>query len=82
MYTLIKHLIKSSKCFEELYYFFIMSGVEKRRTVLVACFLNNLYGCYASLQAFLNALIMKNNNNNNNSQNHLIKHLKIFQNEG
>ena len=83
MYTLIKRLIKSSKCFEELYYFFIMSDVEKRRTILVACFLNNLYGCYASLQTFLNALIMNNNNNNNNnSQNHLIKHLKIFQKEG
>ena len=50
-----------------------MSDVEKEGQ-LVACCLNNLYGCYASLQTFLNFLIMKSGKkkNNNNSQDHLI----------
>ena len=39
--------------------FFIMSVVEKRKAILVACCLNNLYGCYVSLQTFFNFLIMK-----------------------
>ena len=39
--------------------FFIMSVVEKRKAILVACCLNNLYGCYISLQTFFNFLIMK-----------------------
>ena len=42
--NLIKRLNKSSKCFEELYNFFIMSAVEKR-AILVASNLNNLYFC-------------------------------------
>ena len=42
--NLIERLNKSSKCFEELYYFFIMSDVEKR-AILVASNLNNLYFC-------------------------------------
>ena len=42
--NLIERLNKSSKCFEELYYFFIMSDVEKR-AVLVASNLTNLYFC-------------------------------------
>ena len=42
-----KRLNKFSECFEELYYFFIMSTVEKRRAIFVAFCLNNLYGCYA-----------------------------------
>ena len=36
-----------------------MSDVEKRKAILVACCLNNLYSCYASLQTFLNFLLMK-----------------------
>ena len=60
---LIERINKSSECFEELYSFFIMSDLEKRRAILVACCLNNLYGCYASLQTFLNFLIWKNTNN-------------------
>ena len=36
-----------------------MSDVGKGRTILVACCLNNSYGCYASLQTFLNFLFMK-----------------------
>ena len=36
-----------------------MSDVGKGRTILVACCLNNLYGCYASLQTFLNFLFVK-----------------------
>ena len=31
---------------------FKMSDVEKRRAALAACWLNNLYGFYASLQTF------------------------------
>ena len=37
----------------------MMFDVGKGRTILVACCLNNLYGCYASLQTFLNFLFMK-----------------------
>ena len=44
MLNLIERLNKSSKCFEELYYFLIMSDVEKR-AILVATNLNNLYFC-------------------------------------
>ena len=44
MLNLTERLNKSSKCFEELYYFFIMSDVEKR-AILVASNLNNLYFC-------------------------------------
>ena len=36
-----------------------MSDIEKRRAILNARCLNNLYGCYASLQTFLNFLLMK-----------------------
>ena len=36
-----------------------MSVVEKRKLILVTCCLNNLYGCYVSLQIFFNFLIMK-----------------------
>ena len=36
-----------------------MSDVIKRKAILVAYCLNNLYGCYASLQTFLNFLRMK-----------------------
>ena len=36
-----------------------MSDVQIRRAILAASCLNNLYGCYASLQTFLNFLIMK-----------------------
>ena len=55
--NLIERLNKSSKCFEELYNFFITSDVEKR-AVLVA---RNLFIflCYASQQTFLNFSIMK-----------------------
>ena len=42
--NLIEHLNKSGKCFEELYYFFIMSDVEKR-AILIASNLINLYFC-------------------------------------
>ena len=59
--NLIESLNKSSQCLEELYYFFIMPDVEKRRAIAGTCCLNNLYGCYASLQAFLNFLLIKNN---------------------
>ena len=60
-----------------------MPDVEKRRTILVTCCLNNLYGCCASLQTSLNFLIMKiTTKNQNNSQDHLINHLKIFQKKG
>ena len=60
-----------------------MSHVEKRKAMLVAYCLNNLYGCYASLETFLNVLIMKKKQHKikNNSQDHLIKYLKIFQKE-
>ena len=59
VHKLAERLNKSSECLEELCYFFIMSDVEKRKAMLVACCLNNSYGCYASLQTFLNFLIMK-----------------------
>ena len=42
--NLIERLNKPSKCFEELYYFFIMSDVEKR-AILVTSNWNNLYFC-------------------------------------
>ena len=44
MLNLTERLNKSSKCFEELYYFFLMSDFEKR-AILVASNLNNLYFC-------------------------------------
>ena len=56
--NLIERLNKPSECFEELSYFFIMPDVEKRRSILAACCLNNLYGCHC-LQTFFNLLIMK-----------------------
>ena len=37
----------------------IYVDVDKRRSILVTCCLNNLYGCYVSLQTFLYFLIMK-----------------------
>ena len=43
----------------------IISDAEKRRAILVVCSLNNSYGCYASLQTFLNLLIMKNQQKRN-----------------
>ena len=63
-----------------------MSDVEKSREALVPCCLNNLYGCYASLQTFFTYFFIFRLFNNektrkkkqNNSQDHLIKHLKIF----
>ena len=60
-----------------------MPDIEKRRAILVACCLNNCYGCFAPLETFPNFLIMKKQQKNeqNNSQNHLIKYLKIFQKE-
>ena len=58
-HNVAERLNKSSECLAELCYFFIMSDVEKRKAILVACCLNRLYGCYASLQTFLNYLIMK-----------------------
>ena len=36
-----------------------MSDVEKRTSALVVCFLNNSYGFFTSLQAFLNLSIMQ-----------------------
>ena len=45
MFNLIERLNKSSKCFEELYYFLIMSDVEKR-AIFVANNLNNLNNLY------------------------------------
>ena len=42
-----------------------MSDVKKRRAILATCYLNNFYGCYASLQTFLNFLIMKKKQNRN-----------------
>ena len=35
-----------------------MSDVKKIRAVLAACCLNDLYGFYASLQTYINFLIM------------------------
>ena len=58
-HNVAERLNKSSECLEELCYFFIMSYVDKRKAILVACCLNNLYRCYASLQTFLSFLIMK-----------------------
>ena len=58
-HNVAERLNKFSECLEELCYFFIMSDVEKRKAILVACCLNKLYGCYASLQTFLNYLIKK-----------------------
>ena len=52
VHNLIERLNKSSECFEELYYFFIMHHVEKRRAMLVGWCLDNFYGFYASLQTF------------------------------
>ena len=43
-FNLIERLNKFSKCFQELFYFFIMSDVEKR-AILVSSNLNNLYFC-------------------------------------
>ena len=40
-------------------FFFIMSYVEKRKVILVARCLNNLYGWCESLQTFFNFLIVK-----------------------
>ena len=57
-HNVVECLNKSSECLEELCYFFIMSDVEKRKAILVACCLNNLYGCYASLKTFVNFLII------------------------
>ena len=42
--NLIERLNMSSNCFEEFYYVFIMSDVEKG-AILVASNLNNLYFC-------------------------------------
>ena len=39
--------------------FLLLVAEIKIRTILVRCCLNKLYGCYASLQTFLNFLIMK-----------------------
>ena len=39
-----ERLNQSSEFFEELYNFFIMCHVEKRRAILATCCLNNLYG--------------------------------------
>ena len=36
-----------------------MSDVEKRTSALVVCFLNNSYGFFTSLQAFLNLSVMQ-----------------------
>ena len=58
-HNVAERLNKSSECLLELCYFFIMPDVEKRKAILVVCSLNNLYGRYASLQTFLNFLIMK-----------------------
>ena len=52
-HNLIERLNKSNECLEELQYFVLMFDVEKWKAILVACYLNNLYGCYASLQTFL-----------------------------
>ena len=57
---------------------FFHNDVEKRRAILVVCCLNDLYGCYASLQTFLH---FSNNGKTtkkkqNNSQDHPIKYLK------
>ena len=57
-HNLTERLNKSSERFEELYYFFIMSDVEKIRAILVGCCLDNFYGCYLSQQTF-NFLIIK-----------------------
>ena len=54
-HDLIEHSKKSSECFE--YFFFKMSDVEKIRVALGACWYN-LYEFYASLQIFLNFLIL------------------------
>ena len=70
-HNLIERLNKSSECFEELYYFFIMHHVEKRRAMLVGWCLDNFYGFYASLQTF-NFLIIKKQQQKRNKTIHKI----------
>ena len=43
---------------------------KEEQYILDTCFLNNLYDCYASLQTFLNFLIMKKEQKK--KQNHIL----------
>ena len=77
----IELLNKSSECFN---IFFKMSDVEKRRAILVACCLKNLYGFYASLKTFLNLLnnVKEIKKKQNDSKDYLSNHLKSSKKKG
>ena len=68
-HNLIEPLNKSNECLIELRYFLLMFDVGKRKAILVACYLNNLYGCYASLPTFL---IFLNNEKTKTKRNKII----------